>query len=102
MHRDLAVFTHRPVELHDVELAVLPALEEVIVDDETRTIPVVVPERWRDVFGPELPQFERLRSIECDGAVEVVPAAGVKDGEAVGIDRDRALDDVADREVRQD
>ena len=50
----------------------------------------------------ELPQLGGFRAVERDRAEVVVARADVHDRVAVGIDRRRALDDVARREVRED
>ena len=90
------------VELHDVDLAVLAALEEVVVQHERAAVPVVVPQRGRHVVRRELPQLGRLRTVDREHAEVVVARPDVDEREAVGVDRHRALDDVAGHERRED
>ena len=98
--RHEAVGAVGPVELDDVEPAVLAALEEVVVDDQAGAVPVVVPHLLHpEVGGAELPQLDRFaRTVGAQHPVVVVARPRVGDGEAVGVGGDRPLDDVAGRE----
>ena len=90
------------VELHDVHLAVLAPLEQVVAEHETAAVPVVVPFRRRHVVRRQPPELRRLRPVEGEYPEEAVTGPDVDEREPVGIDGDRSLDDVAGRERRQD
>ena len=101
--RDLAVGAVAAVELDDVELAVLAALEEVVVEDRgpsrpSRRSTASATRRRRDSFHSST----GWSPVDGDDAVVVVARAGVDEREAVGVDGDRALDDVAGGEVGED
>ena len=100
--RDQPVGSVPPVQLHDVDLGVLTALEQVVVDHQPGPVPVVVPLGRGHIEGPEAPELGRLISVEGEDAVVVVPAPYVGERVSIGIDRDRALDDVAGVEVGQE
>ena len=86
-----------------MELAVLAAFEQEVVGHEAGSIPVVVPQRRRHSGGRQLPQLLRgATPVDRDDPVVVVTAAGVDEREAVGIDGDGPLDDVAGRQRRED
>ena len=82
-----------------MKLAVLATDEQEIVEDESSAVPVVVPSGWRDVERVKRPEFGQFVAVEGDDPVVVVPTARVEQRESVGVDRHRALDDVARAEV---
>ena len=82
-----------------MKLAVLATDEQEIVEDQSGTVPVVVPPGWRDVERVQRPEFGQFVTVEGDDPVVVVPTARVEQRESVGVDRHRALDDVARAKV---
>ena len=96
---DEAVGVVATVELHNVKLAVLATDEQEIVEDQSGTVPVVVPPGWRDIERVQRPEFGQFVTVEGDDPVVVVPTARVEQRESVGVDCHRALDDVARAKV---
>ncbi len=93
-----AVTTMQP---DDVEPRVLAALDQVVADDEGRTVPVVVPHDLRHArVRVHLPEHLRPCAIERDDSEEVVPRAGVIQRVAVRVRRRRALREVAGHQRR--
>ena len=105
----LGVHLHQPsgvigaVELDHPEAAALAAHDHVVVEDDRRGVPVVVPQVRRHGLAVERPQHLGLASaVEGDDPHEVVPRARVDERVAVRVDGGRALDDVAGLDVGQD
>ena len=100
LEKDLGFHRHQPVvvkgavELDGEEPRVLAALVHHVVDHDRVAVPVVVPDPV-DGVGVEAPQFDGLGSVECNDSKPVVSRTEVEQGEAVRVERDRALDDVA-------
>ena len=90
------------VELHDVDLAVLAALEQVVVEDEAAAVPVVVPQHRRHRVRGQLVELGGLGPVDRDDPEVVVARPEVDERVAVGVDGHRALDDVAGGERRED
>src|SRR3546814_9126117 len=74
------------VELDHPEAAALGADDHVVVDDDRRRVPVVVPAGGADLLGVELPEHLGLAGpVEGDAPEVVGPGAGVDGWEAGGV-----------------
>ena len=100
---DLSVRVVASVQLHHVEPTVLPALQEVVAQDERSSVPVVVPERARDgAVGVHRPEHGGARTIHRDDAEQVVARARVVQGIPLRIRCRRTLREIARDQVGPD
>ena len=90
------------VEFHREPPRVLPAFEQVVVDDQRTSVPIVVMENWRKVLGVNRPQLFGLRTVEAHRSQFVITRPEIHDRKSIGIHRYRTLNNVTHRKIRKD
>ncbi len=101
--RDLPAVVIAAVELHDIEPAVLAALQEVVAQDQRRPVPVVVPHRPRHAgVGVDGPEHRGTLPVHRDDAEQVVAGARVVQRVSLRVGRGGTLRQVAGLQLGPD
>ena len=101
-HSDHSSSVVTPVEFDDVQVRILAAHKQVVVNDDPGAIPVVIPQCWLHRVCAQFPKLPGRGTIERDDAEEAVARAEIHQRKLVGVNRDRTLDQVTHPEVGDD
>ena len=78
-----------------MEVGVLTPDKHVVVEDDRRAVPVVVPPSLLDRISAQTPQFNELASVERQDSKLVVARSHVDEWVTVGVNCERTLNKVA-------